>query len=182
MRTFLIVRLPLLIVAAWAAVTPALAVGNADGFVQICTTSAPASMLGVYGGATIGSRSFSTAAPTNGLLVQGIVGIGTNAPISGGQRQRVALARALAIEPRLLLLDEPFGALDAKVRRNLRVWLRGVHDRMGLTSIFVTHDQAEALEMADRVAVLRAGRIEQVDTPSRLLANPANAFARDFLG
>ena len=101
--------------------------------------------------------------------------------ISGGQRQRVALARALAIEPTLLLLDEPFGALDAKVRRNLRVWLRGLHDRMGLTSIFVTHDQAEALEMADRVAVLRAGRIEQVDTPERLYARPANAFVREFL-
>ena len=101
--------------------------------------------------------------------------------ISGGQRQRVALARALAIEPTLLLLDEPFGALDAKVRRNLRVWLRGLHDRMGLTSIFVTHDQAEALEMADRVAVLRAGRIEQVDTPERLYAKPANEFVREFL-
>ena len=93
--------------------------------------------------------------------------------VSGGQRQRVALARALAIEPRLLLLDEPFGALDAKVRKSLRVWLRDLHDRMGLTSIFVTHDQAEAMEMADRVAVLRAGRIEQVDVPDRLYAEPA---------
>jgi sulfate transport system ATP-binding protein len=101
--------------------------------------------------------------------------------ISGGQRQRVALARALAIEPTLLLLDEPFGALYAKVRRNLRVWLRGLHDRMGLTSIFVTHDQTEALEMADRVAVLRAGRIEQVDTPERLYAEPASEFVREFL-
>jgi sulfate/thiosulfate transport system ATP-binding protein len=101
--------------------------------------------------------------------------------ISGGQRQRVALARALAIDPALLLLDEPFGALDAKVRRNLRVWLRGLHDRMGLTSIFVTHDQAEALEMADRVAVLRSGRIEQVDTPERLYAEPVNDFVREFL-
>jgi sulfate/thiosulfate transport system ATP-binding protein len=101
--------------------------------------------------------------------------------ISGGQRQRVALARALAIEPTLLLLDEPFGALDAKVRRNLRHWLRGLHARMGLTSIFVTHDQAEALEMADRVAVLRAGRIEQVDTPERLCAEPVNEFVREFL-
>ncbi|MBN9120089.1 MAG: sulfate ABC transporter ATP-binding protein [Planctomycetes bacterium] len=102
--------------------------------------------------------------------------------ISGGQRQRVALARALAIEPTLLLLDEPFGALDAKVRKDLRIWLRGLHDRMGLTSLFVTHDQAEALEMADRVAVLRAGRIEQVDTPDRLYAEPANAFVHEFLG
>jgi sulfate transport system ATP-binding protein len=102
--------------------------------------------------------------------------------ISGGQRQRVALARALAIEPSLLLLDEPFGALDAKVRKNLRLWLRDLHDRMGLTSLFVTHDQAEALEMADRVAVLRNGRIEQVDTPDRLYAEPANAFVHEFLG
>ncbi len=102
--------------------------------------------------------------------------------ISGGQRQRVALARALAIEPSLLLLDEPFGALDARVRKNLRIWLRGLHDRMGLTSIFVTHDQNEALEMADRVAVLRDGRIEQVDTPDRLYAEPANAFVHEFLG
>jgi sulfate transport system ATP-binding protein len=102
--------------------------------------------------------------------------------LSVGQRQRVALARALAIEPRLLLLDEPFGALDAKVRKNLRVWLRQLHDRMGLTSIFVTHDQAEAMEMADRVAVLRAGRIEQVDTPDKLYSEPASAFVHEFLG
>ena len=102
--------------------------------------------------------------------------------ISGGQRQRVALARALAIEPELLLLDEPFGALDAKVRKSLRIWLRDLHDRMGLTSIFVTHDQAEAMEMADRVAVMRAGRIEQVDAPDRLYAAPATAFVHEFLG
>jgi sulfate transport system ATP-binding protein len=102
--------------------------------------------------------------------------------VSGGQRQRVALARALAIEPRLLLLDEPFGALDAKVRKNLRVWLRELHNRMGLTSIFVTHDQAEAMEMADRVAVLRTGRIVQVDAPHKLYAEPASAFVHEFLG
>ena len=102
--------------------------------------------------------------------------------ISGGQRQRVALARALAIEPELLLLDEPFGALDAKVRKSLRIWLRDLHDRMRLTSIFVTHDQAEAMEMADRVAVMRAGRIEQVDVPDRLYAEPATAFVHEFLG
>ncbi len=102
--------------------------------------------------------------------------------ISGGQRQRVALARALAIEPKLLLLDEPFGALDAKVRKSLRIWLRSLHDRMGLTSIFVTHDQAEAMEMADRVAVLRSGRIEQVDTPARLYAEPTSIFVHEFLG
>jgi sulfate transport system ATP-binding protein len=118
------------------------------------------------------------------LDLMGIGGLGGRFPaqISGGQRQRVALARALAIEPQLLLLDEPFGALDAQVRKDLRVWLRGLHDRLGLTSIFVTHDQAEALEMADRVAVLRAGRIEQVDAPARLYANPSNAFVHEFLG
>jgi sulfate/thiosulfate transport system ATP-binding protein len=118
------------------------------------------------------------------LDLMGIGELGERYPeqISGGQRQRVALARALAIEPSVLLLDEPFGALDAKVRKNLRIWLRGLHDRMGLTSLFVTHDQNEALEMADRVAVLRAGRIEQVDTPNRLYAEPANAFVHEFLG
>jgi sulfate transport system ATP-binding protein len=102
--------------------------------------------------------------------------------ISGGQRQRVALARALAIGPSLLLLDEPFGALDAKVRKSLRIWLRNLHERMNLTSIFVTHDQAEAMEMADRVAVLRAGRIEQVAVPDKLYAEPTSAFVHDFLG
>jgi sulfate transport system ATP-binding protein len=102
--------------------------------------------------------------------------------ISGGQRQRVALARALAIEPGLLLLDEPFGALDAKVRKSLRIWLRQVHDRMGLTSVFVTHDQAEAMEMADRVAVMHGGKVVQVGTPKQLSAEPVNAFVRDFLG
>lgn len=102
--------------------------------------------------------------------------------ISGGQRQRVALARALAIEPRLLLLDEPFGALDAKVRKNLRVWLRQLHDRVGLTSVFVTHDQAEAMEMADRVAVMQGGRIVQADAPDVLYARPADAFVHEFLG
>ncbi|HYZ21440.1 MAG TPA: sulfate ABC transporter ATP-binding protein [Rhodopila sp.] len=102
--------------------------------------------------------------------------------ISGGQRQRVALARALATEPRVLLLDEPFGALDAKVRKTLRIWLRQLHEQLGLTSIFVTHDQAEAMEMADRIAVLRAGRIEQIDTPERLYAEPANAFVHAFMG
>jgi len=102
--------------------------------------------------------------------------------ISGGQRQRVALARALAIGPQLLLLDEPFGALDARVRKSLRIWLRDLHEQMNLTSVFVTHDQSEALEMADRVAVLRAGRIEQVDVPDRLYAEPASPFVHEFLG
>jgi sulfate/thiosulfate transport system ATP-binding protein len=101
--------------------------------------------------------------------------------LSGGQRQRVALARALAIEPSLLLLDEPFGALDAQVRKTLRLWLRQLHDRLGITSIFVTHDQNEAMEMADRVAVMHAGRIVQVDTPDRLQTAPANDFVRSFL-
>jgi sulfate/thiosulfate transport system ATP-binding protein len=102
--------------------------------------------------------------------------------ISGGQRQRVALARALAIDPALLLLDEPFGALDAKVRKNLRRWLRELHDRIGLTTIFVTHDQDEAMEMADCVAVMQSGRIEQSADPERLYANPSNAFVHEFLG
>ncbi|MFT3728976.1 MAG: TOBE-like domain-containing protein [Terricaulis sp.] len=102
--------------------------------------------------------------------------------LSGGQRQRVALARALAIEPSILLLDEPFGALDAKVRRELRIWLRDLHERTGLTTIFVTHDQEEALELADRVAVLREGALEQVGTPEQLYHEPANAFVFDFLG
>jgi sulfate transport system ATP-binding protein len=102
--------------------------------------------------------------------------------VSGGQRQRVALARALAIEPGLLLLDEPFGALDARVRKSLRIWLRELHDRMKLTSVFVTHDQAEALEMADRIAVMRAGRIEQVAAPDRVYGEPASAFVHEFLG
>jgi sulfate transport system ATP-binding protein len=116
------------------------------------------------------------------LLGIGDLGDRSPAQISGGQRQRVALARALAIEPGLLLLDEPFGALDAQVRKNLRIWLRELHARMGLTSVFVTHDQAEAMEMADRVAVLNAGRIEQVDTPKRLYADPATPFVHEFLG
>ncbi len=102
--------------------------------------------------------------------------------LSGGQRQRVALARALAIEPRMLLLDEPFGALDAKVRKDLRVWLRSLHERLGLTTVFVTHDQDEALEMADLVAVLNQGRIEQIGTPKDLRDHPATPFVADFLG
>jgi sulfate transport system ATP-binding protein len=102
--------------------------------------------------------------------------------ISGGQRQRVALARALAIAPPLLLLDEPFGALDAVVRRSVRRWLRGLHDELGITSILVTHDQEEAMEMADRVAVMERGRIVQCDTPTRLLAAPATPFVAGFLG
>jgi len=104
------------------------------------------------------------------------------AQLSGGQRQRVALARALATEPSLLLLDEPFGALDPMVRKDIRTWLRGLHDRLGLTSVFVTHDQAEAAELADRLAVLRAGRLVQVGSPAELDANPADPFVVHFLG
>lgn len=102
--------------------------------------------------------------------------------LSGGQRQRVALARSLAVEPKILLLDEPFGALDAKVRKELRVWLRRLHDEMSITSVFVTHDQEEALEVADRIAVLNAGRVEQVGTPEQVYDNPANPFVFNFLG
>lgn len=116
-------------------------------------------------------------------LVQ-LEGLGGRYPsqLSGGQRQRVALARALAIEPSILLLDEPFGALDAKVRRELRRWLRDLHERTGLTTIFVTHDQEEALELADRVAVLKDGALEQVGTPEEVYREPASAFVFDFLG
>jgi len=109
--------------------------------------------------------------------------LGTRYPsqLSGGQRQRVALARALAIEPRMLLLDEPFGALDAKVRKELRVWLRHIHDKAGVTSIFVTHDQEEAFAVADLVAVMNAGRIEQYGTPVDVRRDPKTKFVTDFL-
>jgi sulfate transport system ATP-binding protein len=102
--------------------------------------------------------------------------------LSGGQRQRVALARALAVEPRVLLLDEPFGALDAKVRKDLRAWLRDIHERTGKTTVFVTHDQDEALELADRVAVLNQGRVEQVGSPDDVQDHPATPFVMTFLG
>jgi sulfate transport system ATP-binding protein len=102
--------------------------------------------------------------------------------LSGGQRQRVAFARALAIKPRILLLDEPFGALDAKVRKELRRWLREIHDRIGHTTVFVTHDQEEALELADRVVVMNEGRIEQVGSADDIYDNPATPFVFDFIG
>ena len=102
--------------------------------------------------------------------------------LSGGQRQRIALARALAVEPKVLLLDEPFGALDAKVRKDLRRWLRRLHDEMHVTSVFVTHDQEEAMEVADRVVVMNEGRIEQVGTPDQVYDHPATPFVLQFLG
>ncbi|QTP59899.1 sulfate ABC transporter ATP-binding protein [Billgrantia antri] len=104
------------------------------------------------------------------------------AQLSGGQQQRVSLARALALRPDVLLLDEPFGALDAKVRQELRRWLRHLHDELNFTSLFVTHDQEEALELSDRVVVMSDGRIEQIDTPDVLYRRPANRFVFEFLG
>ena len=111
-------------------------------------------------------------------------GLGGRKPsqLSGGQRQRVALARALAIRPKILLLDEPFGALDAKVRVELRQWLRRLHDEIGMTSVFVTHDQEEAFELADRVVVMNQGRIEQEGSPDEVFDQPATPFVMDFLG
>ncbi|MBO0662315.1 sulfate/molybdate ABC transporter ATP-binding protein [Jiella flava] len=116
-------------------------------------------------------------------LVQ-LPGLGNRFPhqLSGGQRQRVALARALAIQPQVLLLDEPFGALDAKVRKELRRWLRELHDRTGHTTVFVTHDQEEAMEMSDRVVVMSQGRIEQVGTPDEIYDQPASPFVYAFIG
>ena len=102
--------------------------------------------------------------------------------LSGGQRQRVALARALAVQPKILLLDEPFGALDAQVRQELRRWLRRLHDEIGITSLFVTHDQEEALEVADQVVVMREGGIEQIGTPEQVYEHPATPFVYHFLG
>ena len=115
-------------------------------------------------------------------LVQ-LDGLGKRYPsqLSGGQRQRVALARALAIEPRMLLLDEPFGALDAKVRKELRGWLRALHERLGLTTIFVTHDQEEAFAVADLVAIMNAGKIEQYGTPEDVRRAPKSRFVAEFL-
>jgi sulfate transport system ATP-binding protein len=104
------------------------------------------------------------------------------AQLSGGQRQRIALARALAVEPQVLLLDEPFGALDAQVRAELRRWLRKLHDEIHVTSVFVTHDQEEALEVADRIVVMNKGRIEQAGTPDQVYEHPANPFVLNFLG
>jgi sulfate/thiosulfate transport system ATP-binding protein len=120
----------------------------------------------------------------NLLEVVGLAGFQNRYPnqLSGGQRQRMALARALAVDPQVLLLDEPFGALDAKVREDLRTWLRRLHDEVHVTTVLVTHDQAEALDVADRIAVLNKGRIEQVGTPTQVYDEPANEFVMSFLG
>src|ERR1700754_3207890 len=120
----------------------------------------------------------------NLLEVVGLAGFQTRYPnqLSGGQRQRMALARALAVDPEVLLLDEPFGALDAQGREDLRAWLRRLHDEVHVTTVLVTHDQAEALDVADRIAVLNKGRIEQVGSPTDVYDPPANAFVMSFLG
>ena len=120
----------------------------------------------------------------NLLEVVGLSGFQSRYPsqLSGGQRQRMALARALAVDPQVLLLDEPFGALDAKVREDLRAWLRRLHDEVYVTTVLVTHDQAEALDVADRIAVLKDGRIEQVGSPSAVYDTPVNPFVMSFLG
>jgi sulfate transport system ATP-binding protein len=116
-------------------------------------------------------------------LVQ-LEGLGERYPsqLSGGQRQRVALARALAVQPKVLLLDEPFGALDAKVRKELRAWLRHLHDEVSVTTVFVTHDQEEAMEVADELVVMNKGRVEQVGTPAEIYDNPATPFVMSFIG
>ena len=118
------------------------------------------------------------------LGIVGLAGYQTRYPnqLSGGQRQRMALARALAVEPSVLLLDEPFGALDAKVRAELREWLRRLHERVPVTTILVTHDQEEAMSVADRIVVMNEGRIEQVGSPRELYDRPANSFVMSFLG
>ncbi len=134
--------------------------------------------------ATRPSRAAINARVEELLALVQIDGLGGRYPdqLSGGQRQRVAVARALAVEPRLLLLDEPFGALDAKVRKELRSELRRIHDATGVTTILVTHDQEEAMALADRVVLMNQGRIEQIGTPAELDAAPASAFAFEFLG
>ena len=111
-------------------------------------------------------------------------GLGDRYPsqLSGGQRQRVALARALAVQPQVLLLDEPFGALDAKVRKDLRAWLRRLHDEVGVTAVLVTHDQEEAMEVSDEIVVMNNGRVEQVGKPADIYDYPATAFVMSFLG
>ncbi|MCJ8278909.1 MAG: TOBE-like domain-containing protein [Rivularia sp. ALOHA_DT_140] len=116
-------------------------------------------------------------------LVQ-LSGLGDRYPsqLSGGQRQRVALARALAVEPKVLLLDEPFGALDARVRKDLRAWLRRLHDEVHVTTVFVTHDQEEAMEVSDQIVVMNKGKVEQIGTPAEIYDHPATAFVMSFIG
>ncbi|MEM6402679.1 MAG: TOBE-like domain-containing protein [Cyanobacteria bacterium P01_D01_bin.116] len=116
-------------------------------------------------------------------LVQ-LSGLGNRYPsqLSGGQRQRVALARALAVEPKVLLLDEPFGALDARVRKDLRAWLRRLHDEVHVTTVFVTHDQEEAMEVSDQIVVMNKGQVEQIGTPAEIYDHPATAFVMSFIG
>ncbi|KJH70967.1 sulfate/molybdate ABC transporter ATP-binding protein [Aliterella atlantica] len=116
-------------------------------------------------------------------LVQ-LTGLGDRYPsqLSGGQRQRVALARALAVQPQVLLLDEPFGALDAKVRKDLRAWLRRLHDEVHVTTVFVTHDQEEAMEVSDELVVMNKGKVEQIGTPAQIYDHPATAFVMSFIG
>lgn len=116
-------------------------------------------------------------------LVQ-LSGLGDRYPsqLSGGQRQRVALARALAVEPKVLLLDEPFGALDAKVRKDLRAWLRRLHDEVHVTTVFVTHDQEEAMEVSDKLVIMNKGKVEQIGTPAQIYDHPATAFVMSFIG
>ena len=116
-------------------------------------------------------------------LVQ-LSGLGDRYPsqLSGGQRQRVALARALAVEPKVLLLDEPFGALDARVRKDLRAWLRRLHDEVHVTTVFVTHDQEEAMEVSDEIVVMNKGKVEQIGTPAEIYDHPATAFVMSFIG
>ena len=116
-------------------------------------------------------------------LIQ-LMGLGDRYPsqLSGGQRQRVALARALAVQPQVLLLDEPFGALDAKVRKDLRAWLRRLHNEVHVTTVFVTHDQEEAMEVADEIVVMNKGNIEQIGSPAQIYDHPATAFVMSFIG
>jgi sulfate transport system ATP-binding protein len=138
-----------------------------------------------YGLRVRGTNKPERQARVNELLkLIRLEGLGARYPsqLSGGQRQRVALARALAARPRVLLLDEPFGALDAKVRQELRQWLRRLHEEIQVTSVFVTHDQEEAFEVADRVVIMNGGKVEQAGTPAEVFEHPENAFVMDFLG
>ncbi|PSB02409.1 sulfate/molybdate ABC transporter ATP-binding protein [Merismopedia glauca] len=130
------------------------------------------------------SKSKSKARVEELLELVQLTGLGDRYPsqLSGGQRQRVALARALAVEPKVLLLDEPFGALDAKVRKDLRAWLRRLHDEVHVTTVFVTHDQEEAMEVSDKLVIMNKGKVEQIGTPADIYDHPATAFVMSFIG